>query len=355
MVDSKISVKKNNIELWRIIFTFGVAIMHFGYYNGFYISVDFFFMLTGFLLCKSVSMGKEKSVGEVLGKRMKRLAPHYWLSFLMLLIWKLNNYKTLGMVFDHNFATDMLLEVGFLQTLYQYSDNNVNGIAWYVSVMTIWTPLLIVALKHCRKAYTYIIAPYSALFIYAFFLINWGHIDFGFVWIGWCNGGLLRGLAGMNAGVAAYVLYEKLSKYKFANWFHNVLATWEIVCAGIVISYAFHYRQTKFDFVVIGILFLMILNGFLEEGYLVRITNNKLVAYIGKLCYAVYLNQLFVMLLLGYFKIENETAKLILYVLALIICSMIFTKFVQVGQKVVAKIWEKAKRLAVLSDDREID
>lgn len=239
--------------------------------------------------------------------------------------------------------------------LSQDSNNVVNAVAWYVSVMMIWTPLLIVALKYYRKAYAYIIAPYSELCIYAFFLINCGHIDYGFVWLGWCNGGWLRGLAGMNAGVAAYVLYEKLSKYKIANWFHNVLATWEMLLAGIVISYAFHYRQTKFDFVVIGILFVMILNGFLEEGYLVRITNNKLVAYIGKLCYAVYLNQKIVIEMFGYFNIENETVKLILYVLALIICSMISTKFVQVGQKVVAKIWEKAKRLAVLSDDREID
>lgn len=41
--------KSSQIEFWRIVFTIGVALLHFGYINGFYIAVDFFFMLTGFL------------------------------------------------------------------------------------------------------------------------------------------------------------------------------------------------------------------------------------------------------------------------------------------------------------------
>lgn len=70
-MDKEIIYKKNNIELWRIIFTLGVAIMHFGYYNGFYLAVDFFFILTGFLLNKSISAEREKTVGAYLWKRIK--------------------------------------------------------------------------------------------------------------------------------------------------------------------------------------------------------------------------------------------------------------------------------------------
>lgn len=42
------------IELERFIFTIGIAVMHYGYYNGFYIGVDFFFMLSAFLMAKKI-------------------------------------------------------------------------------------------------------------------------------------------------------------------------------------------------------------------------------------------------------------------------------------------------------------
>ena len=77
------SSKNSRIEFWRFCFAIGIAIMHFGYYNGFYIAVDFFFMLSGFLLMTSMARHPDWSVWKIFKGRLAGLYPHYLLSFLL--------------------------------------------------------------------------------------------------------------------------------------------------------------------------------------------------------------------------------------------------------------------------------
>lgn len=44
----------NKIELYRFIFSIGIALMHYGNFDGFYIGVDFFFIVSGYLLARDV-------------------------------------------------------------------------------------------------------------------------------------------------------------------------------------------------------------------------------------------------------------------------------------------------------------
>lgn len=44
------------IELERFLFAIMKCIMHFGYYNNFYIGVDFFFMVTGFFIAAKIKI-----------------------------------------------------------------------------------------------------------------------------------------------------------------------------------------------------------------------------------------------------------------------------------------------------------
>ena len=49
-----ISKKENNsISFWRIIFTLLIVMLHCGYTQGGYIGVEFFFLVSGFLLANT--------------------------------------------------------------------------------------------------------------------------------------------------------------------------------------------------------------------------------------------------------------------------------------------------------------
>ncbi|MCI8623295.1 MAG: acyltransferase [Provencibacterium sp.] len=209
------SSRNNSIELWRFCFAIGVAIMHFGYYNGFYIAVDFFFMLSGFLLVKSIEKRPQQSVLDIFLNKIRTIYPHYILSFLCLFVLLFYSRMQAGVFRDINFWADSLLEILCLQMIYPLSNAAVNGVTWYISVLLIWTPLITWLIKYHRSIFTHALAPYGTFAIYAFFLSNWQHIDFGFVWLGHINGGLLRGLAGIMLGCLIYESYIYIYGKKF--------------------------------------------------------------------------------------------------------------------------------------------
>lgn len=203
------SRKSGAIEFWRFFFSVGVAIMHFGYYNGFYIAVDFFFLLSGFLTAKTVERHPEKGVWSIALSKWMRLWPEYVLAYVLTFVARLIRTPE-RISINRVFVADAVLELLGLQIMSPMS-TFVNSISWYISAMMVCTPLIVWLYQKYRYTFTHIIAPYGALAIYAFFWYNWGHIDFAFVWLGTCNGGLLRGLADLMLGCALYEAFRILS------------------------------------------------------------------------------------------------------------------------------------------------
>ncbi len=303
----------SSIELWRFIFTIGVAIMHFGYYNGFYIAVDFFFMLSGFLLYKSVDTKEAGwTVPQIIRKKIVRLYPEYFAALVVSVLWRLAL---------HAFALPMdvlrtAMDLCMLQ-IFPPDAVTINGITWYISAMVWCFPLLLLGLKRFPKLYVSLIAPVMSVLIYGFFARNWHHVDFGLVWIGFANGGLIRGFAAMNLGVLAYVVTKKIAPSQWVRHHGDLLALAELLIMATVLVYAVLNRQTIWDFVMVGLLFIGIVIAFCEKGFLYRLCRNPVTAYLGKISYSIYLNQLFVIMLTGRLKISFVPLQLAVLVLLL--------------------------------------
>lgn len=335
-------MKKNNIEIWRFLFTICVALLHFGYFNGFYIAVDFFFVLSAFLLCKSILGGVEEHHHNVLfyvKKRIARLYPHYLYSLLIMLIWQIHSHYISGIYLNKkSFLVDTFLEMIFLQLLYPFS-NLLNGVTWYISALVIWLPIMVYLLIYHKRIYTYVIAPYTSIFIYTYFLASWGHVDFGFVWLGHFNGGLLRGLAALNLGVVAYTIYTQVSRYNFTKLFHNLLATIEIAGYLLIILTSAFWRQTKWDFIEITLIMFLIIISFIQQGFLHRMAGSKFVAYLGKLSYPIFLNHIFISIMIRSHWHGDITLKMtIVYIIVLTIYSMLTLKIVETCTRIVKNL-----------------
>ena len=75
--------KNINIELWRFIFTILICLLHFGtkinntvYFRGGYIAVEFFFILSGYLLMVKVNNNYSDNQLDFTLQKIKRLYPH---------------------------------------------------------------------------------------------------------------------------------------------------------------------------------------------------------------------------------------------------------------------------------------
>lgn len=283
-------MKNNCIEFWRIIFTIGVAVMHFGLINGFYIAVDFFFMLSGWLLAKKVKSCDENCSGtKIFFAKIKRLMPEYFFAFFLMLIF---NVWFLGIDFNEIYCVDSILEMLFLHVLLPVSNIN-NGITWYISALVICMPIFIYLLKYYYHGFSCIVAPVVSLFIYAYFLSTWGHVDFGLVWIGSCNGGFLRAFAGLSAGVFLY--YISNSAGEIISCINSSLVSSLDLFIGLLLVFiAMLYRGTKIDSISLLLIGLLIILSFNDFGWLRKLTSNKLISYLGEISYSMYVNQLFV-------------------------------------------------------------
>lgn len=140
--------KKNVlIEAYRILFTSIICLHHFRQYSGVlpfgggYMATDFFFMLSGYLLYKSIRK-KNKSVFECLEKRYLRLLPPLVFSDLLLLFVShfLCNYKFNKGVWI--FVKECLM----LEIFVPDSSDRFNPATWYLGIMMI-AILIILFLK----------------------------------------------------------------------------------------------------------------------------------------------------------------------------------------------------------------
>lgn len=80
------SAKNNMISVWRVIFSYAIVFVHFfnqyGHFTGWYIGVEFFFIVSGWLLSADLEK-KNRNTYVYTWSRFKRLYPEYFWAFLV--------------------------------------------------------------------------------------------------------------------------------------------------------------------------------------------------------------------------------------------------------------------------------
>lgn len=143
--------RKNNccmIDIYRCLFTIGVCLMHFesAYFNserrvfeGCYLAVEFFFVLSGYLLCKAVKSGKYENANTYTGARIRELIPYNILMIACFFSW-----NVWQIVITENGFIRILLDIvnkglyAFYELIFLQMflpSEMLNGPIWYVSVL----------------------------------------------------------------------------------------------------------------------------------------------------------------------------------------------------------------------------
>lgn len=176
-------MKNGRMQIWRIIFTYLIAFYHlnnaYGVYHSWYLGVEFFFVLSGFLLAKKYEILAETgdiinySAWDYTRRRYFKFIPHTAYAFLV--AWAIAGiYEKLSVkeFFVNGIChlPELLLidSIGLnLDTSFFY-----NNVTWYLSVLLISGYFIWFCMTKNKKLYLHFIVPLVLLIIFPFFLEN---------------------------------------------------------------------------------------------------------------------------------------------------------------------------------------
>ena len=198
------------IEALRFVFMVVIAVWHFSRINPFthgYIAVDFYFLLSGYLLYGSYVRHKYDALKYTVEK-LKRFYPEYIFVFVIAFLMKLNL-----LLRDSDAVTLFLNAIpeGLMINSVGVFGGGVNPASWYVSVLMVGGGIIYAILYCSKKVALGVVFPLFVLLAYTSILgINGSLEQFSSDWF--ITQSLLRGMAGMALGAVLAALNERYSE-----------------------------------------------------------------------------------------------------------------------------------------------
>ena len=333
-----------SVEWIRVFAAACVVMFHFEqlyfgehrYFENMAVVVDFFFLLSGFLLMKSVVTKKAKeqqaralassasalaapasastqttegptnSLAQSLAesllyvfRKAKSFYPAYLLAFIMVFIlttitMQMTDFgEIMARLFHFKWEALLLQMAGFIPDPHFNVDYLV-GSAWYLSAMLLaMIPVYFLA-RHCQKAYTNAIAPLAALFVYCFFMQSFGTINAGNEMVGFVMSGTLRAFAGLSVGCICCALYERVSAAKWSRAATVGASIIEVLCIlSVACLILLRGWITAPDLLFwVPVFAVLVFFCFCSKTAVARLLNTRAVrvaVYLGKLSLYVYL------------------------------------------------------------------
>lgn len=270
-------MRNTSIEFLRFLFISIIVIYHFGgvFPNG-YLGVEFFFILSGFLLYRSCQI-KHLLPIYYLSRKIKRFYLKYIVALGIIFLLKFKIWLT-GDIVDN--ILRLIAEMLFLQNIGFYS-GGYNTPCWYLSVLIVGGTILYSLLFFYKNATINIIIPISVVFTYSYlFSLS---PSFNVLWEGVLP--LLRGCAAMGIGVITAYVYEAYNHFFARNkHFLNYISFICLIC-----SLYFCLTINHYDKYVILCFPILIIQCFIENSLLNRLFSRDIWRKLGSFSFEMFL------------------------------------------------------------------
>ncbi|MBU1723855.1 MAG: acyltransferase [Gammaproteobacteria bacterium] len=278
-----------------------------------YLAVDFFLVLSGFILSHRYLYGDKQSTPlEFISHRIARLYPLHLYTLLMFLLvhglvyWTMPNF-TDGTLFTFIQNLTMTHNIGL----------NPHGLTWNYPSWSVsvefWVNIVFIFLitRQTRSGVLFLLGTLGILVLF----MQHGQLNtqsenyFGFL-----NSGLLRGMASFLLGILSYRLYLFYCDDWRIKRYANGL---EMVCVLVIIGIVWSRtgKSMGMDVFVPYIALLMVAIFAFEQGWLSRWLRK--LAYLGDISYSVYLNHLVVLMLFRHWSLQYGWSKTTIFGLTL--------------------------------------
>ncbi|TYK64773.1 acyltransferase family protein [Colwellia echini] len=261
------------------------------FFRGSGIFVEFFFVLSGFVLAHSYGFRKNLNFKSYMKARFFRIYPLHFTMFIFVFVFQLAKfliYKYTSINFDgeplaHQFAIgEILPNLMLIHAWTPYTElYSFNGPSWSISIEFYMYALLFVSIVAFKSNK---VISWLVISMMAFLLMYFdSHILVGSV---------LRGLSAFFGGAVIYVVYCKISHLKVPYILGGFIEVLLILLIILIVQSDLEYRS-----ILATILFIVTVLCFAFEcGAVSKILKVNVFQYAGKLSYSIYLTH-FVLLM----------------------------------------------------------
>ena len=309
------------IELWRVAFSVLIFACHTtilpwytseaGLFKSASIGVEFFFVLSGFLMAQSevrcsrvhshTSLGSETL--QFIYSKAKGLYPTYFfalcLEFLVASFLAVPDKKSFSEVIYY------VWDILFLR-LTGLQGNTIDmavGASWYLSGMILAMWIIYPLLRKYTDMFLHVLAPLVSVFLMGWFSNVYGSIKFQ---LDFNNGiclGLLRAIAELCVGCVCFMVYQQLQTIPRKTLTRMLATVGELGSLGSVFLIARHCYRSQIDFICILLIAVGITLSFSGLSYTQKMEGIINVRWIGKFSLALYLSHVVWIRMLNRWKI----------------------------------------------------
>ena len=305
--------KNGKIELLRFLFSIAVLCFHILKYilgeispkNGIRLAlfpggamgVEFFFILSGFLMasslyyaknCQSSSLGSETL--RFIKNKFVSLLPMRLIVFVLLFaVTLLTNSWGIGTLIKKVLS---YIPGFFLVQMSGIGVPYLNHIEWYLSVMLIGMFILYPLLRKNFDTVSKIIAPLATVLILGYLYQSAGRLTGVTAWDGLCYRSMLRGLSELCLGIFIFVICQKLQTVTLSGFKKLAFTGFEIACWVTAFTMMLLVLPRNYEFYILFFIAVGAILSFSNLSYGSRMLNNKVIFYLGKLSLPIYLCQL---------------------------------------------------------------
>ncbi|MCI9087068.1 MAG: acyltransferase family protein [Clostridia bacterium] len=346
-----ISLKKHNgiISFWKFCFCIMVVLFHSQLlatneestlFSQGAIAVEFFFLVSGFLLAKTTLRKNEQKMGtENLGKETFHFI---WKKYLFFLPYMLfggflglllqNIYNDVGTYQNISSIWDILL-----LRMTGLNGNVVIGQAWYISAMLLSMMILYPLLRKYQQNFIYLVAPLIVLLGFGWLSRNYSNLRGPDIWINFTFKGVIRAFSELSLGCILYLICQKVKQINFTKFGRFVITIIEIIGFIFPFLIAQFASTSKYDFIIVPILAISILLAFSEKTLELNCFNHQFFFWLEKLSLPLYICHIVVRNFIMEFSPLSSlsySSKVPIYLLLCFVLSLICMYFIKFLQKI---------------------
>lgn len=317
------------------------------------IGVEFFFIVSGYLMTKNamkIKINNNSELGKFtfnyIWKKVKHFFPYMIISYIIAIIINVSIFK-----YPKYVIVNTIWDILFLRMSGINYNFNMLGVAWYISAMLICMIILYPLIIKHKENFIFIIAPINVIFIGGFIAHTYGNIADPSIWSGLMYKSLLRAFFELSLGSIAYSLSQKIHSLSFTDLGKFTITFVELFgYLSIFFLVNLLDAHNKYDFIMIFILFISISISFSEKSLFQQFCNNKCFYYLESFSLSLYLNQIWVMelflIILKSLNIININYYIVcLCILIIIIIISIITNYIV---EIIKKNYPKLKSFFIV-------